>query len=153
MSNIRHETDNQTMYFQTITHTGSMAVLTHECRLVNCSVNFPTIYCESVHLLSCLTLLVGRQEEHPARKNWVMRCQHGHLSGARCKWFAHSPPDATATLSSLASLKSRLVSPFWCRLTQVVLEERPLHGCLSVCLVHSLRPDWSLLYYCFLLLS
>jgi len=35
---------------------------------------------------------------------------------------AYRPADATATPSSLASLKSRLVLPFWCRLTQVVLE-------------------------------
>ena len=33
------------------------------------------------------------------------------------------------TLSPLASFKSRLVLPFWYRLTQVVLEKRPLNGC------------------------
>ena len=31
--------------------------------------------------------------------------------------------DATATQSSLASLKSRMVLPFWYRLIQVVLEK------------------------------
>jgi len=31
----------------------------------------------------------------------------------------------------LASFKSRLVSPFWYRLTQVVLEKRLLNGCSS----------------------
>ena len=31
---------------------------------------------------SALTLLVGCQEEHPACKNWVMRCWCGYLSGA-----------------------------------------------------------------------
>jgi len=30
---------------------------------------------------------------------------------------------------SLAPVKSRLVLPFWYRLTQVVLEKRPLNGC------------------------
>jgi len=31
------------------------------------------------------------------------------------------------------SLKSRMIFlPFWCRLTQVVLEKRPLNGCLLV---------------------
>jgi len=35
----------------------------------------------------CLPCLVGRQEEHPACKKWVMRCWRGYLSGARCKWF------------------------------------------------------------------
>ena len=53
---------------------------------------------------------------------------HGCLSGARCKWFAHGPADATATTSSLASLKSRLGTTYWCRLTQAVLEKRPLNG-------------------------
>ena len=33
------------------------------------------------------------------------------------------------TLSSLASFKSRLVLPFRYRLTQVVLEKRPVNGC------------------------
>ena len=33
--------------------------------------------------------------------------------------------------SSPASFKSRLVLPFWCWLTQVVLEKRPLNGCSS----------------------
>jgi len=51
-----------------------------------------------------------------------------------CKWFVYGPAYATATPSSVASLKSRLVQPFWCQLTQVVLEKRPLNGCLSVCL-------------------
>jgi len=38
-------------------------------------------------------------------KNWVIRCWHGYLSGARCKWSAYGPADGTATPSSLASLK------------------------------------------------
>jgi len=58
---------------------------------------------------SALTLLVGRQEEHPACKNWVVRYWHGYLSGARCIRFAYGPADATATLPSLAPLKSRMV--------------------------------------------
>ena len=32
---------------------------------------------------------------------------------------------------SLAPVKSRLILPFWYRLTQVVLEKRPLNGCSS----------------------
>ena len=59
---------------------------------------------------SALTLLVERQKGHPACKNWVVRDWHCYLSQARCKWFACGPADATATPSSLASLKSRLVS-------------------------------------------
>ena len=61
-----------------------------------------------------------------------MRCWHGSVSGARCKWFAYGPADATATPSSLDLLKSRIVLPLWCQLTQLVLEKRPLSGCLSV---------------------
>jgi len=34
-------------------------------------------------------------------KNWVMRCWHGYLSGARCKWFVYGPADTTAIPSSL----------------------------------------------------
>jgi len=34
---------------------------------------------------SALTLLAGRQEEHPACTNRVMRCWCGYLSGARCR--------------------------------------------------------------------
>ena len=64
------------------------------------------------------------REEHPACKN----CWHDDLSGVGCKWVAYSPADATANLSSLAWLKSKLVSPFSCRLTQVVPEKRPLNG-------------------------
>jgi len=43
-----------------------------------------------------LTLLVGRQEEHPACKNRVMRCWCGYLTAVRCRLFAHGPADATA---------------------------------------------------------
>ena len=46
---------------------------------------------------SALTLLVRRQKEHPACKNWVMRCLCGYLSGAKCRLFAYGPADATAS--------------------------------------------------------
>jgi len=36
-------------------------------------------------------------------------------------------------LTALASVKSRLVLPFWYRLTQVVLDKGPLNGCVCVC--------------------
>jgi len=47
-----------------------------------------------------------------------------------CIWpsWCHCRPK---TPSSLASFESRLVLPFWYRLTQVVLEKRPLNGCCS----------------------
>jgi len=46
---------------------------------------------------SALTLLVGPQDGHPACKNWAVRYWRGHQSGARCKWFAYGPAEATAT--------------------------------------------------------
>ena len=45
---------------------------------------------------SALTLLVGRQEGHPACKKLMVRWWRGYLSGARCR-LAYSPADATAT--------------------------------------------------------
>ena len=45
---------------------------------------------------SALTLLVGRQEGHPACKNRVVGYWHGYLSGARCR-LAYGLADATAT--------------------------------------------------------
>jgi len=68
---------------------------------------------------SAFTLLFGRLEEHPACKKWAMRCWHGYLSGARCRWLAYGPADATATTPSRASLKFRVVLPFWCWLTRL----------------------------------
>ena len=89
---------------------------------------------------SALTLLAGWQEGHPACKNWSVGCWHGYLSGARCRlaygWcHCHS--------LSLALVKSRLVLPFWYRLTRVVPDKGPLNGCVCVCvcracLLHSL---------------
>ena len=35
-----------------------------------------------------------------------MRCWHGYWSGVRCKWFACSPADATAILSSHVTINS-----------------------------------------------
>ena len=105
-----------------------------------CSVNSATgssvdLFCYAVHTqtaFTALTLLVGRQEEHPAFKNWVMRCWCGCLSGARCRLrMVQLMPLHPKTLSSLVSFKSKLLLPFWYQLTQVVLEKRPLNGCSS----------------------
>jgi len=50
--------------------------------------------------------------------------------------FAYGPADATTTQSSLASLESKMVLPFWYQLTRVILEKRPLNGVfLSVLMV------------------
>jgi len=69
------------------------------------------IYCSCMHVadssvFSALTLLLGRQEGHPASKK---------LSGG---------------VLSLASVKSRLVVPFWYWLTRVVPDKGPLNGCV-----------------------
>jgi len=78
---------------------------------------------------SALTLLVGRQEGHPACKKtewWgtgVVICLEWStdLHTAQLMCHCHS--------LSLAPVKSRLVLPFWYRLTPVVLEKKPLNGC------------------------
>jgi len=65
-------------------------------------------------------VLVGRQEGHPACKK---------LSGGVLAWLSVW----SDVPLSLASVKSRLVLPFWYRLIQVVPEKGPLNGCVCVC--------------------
>ena len=64
-------------------------------------------------------------------KNRVVGCWCGCLPGAMCR-LAYDPADATVTLS-LASVKSRLVLPFWYRLTWIVPEKGLLNVCVCVC--------------------
>jgi len=82
---------------------------------------------------SALTLLVGRQEEHPACKNRVMRCWCGRLSGARCRLFAYGPSDATAVPKAHHLLPH--LNPDWFYLSAaglpVALGKRSLNGCSS----------------------
>jgi len=88
---------------------------------------------------SALTLLVRHQEEHLAFKKLSDGVLAG-LFGAKCELFAYGPADATATTSFLALLKSRMVLPFWCRLTQVILKNlKQLQYCgfSSCCLLCS----------------
>ena len=83
---------------------------------------------------SALTLLVGRQEGHPACKKterWgagVVICLE---QGAGLHMAQLMP--LPLTVSCLASVKSRLVLPFWYRLTWVVPEKGPLYGCVCMC--------------------
>jgi len=63
------------------------------------------------HAFSALTLLVGRQEGHPACKK-LSGGMLAWLSGMRCR-LAYGPADATATYTISCSSKSRLVVPFW----------------------------------------
>jgi len=55
----------------------------------------------------------------------------GYLSGARCANDLHGPADATATPSSLASLKSRMVYLSGAALSRLSWKKRPLNGCSS----------------------
>ena len=80
---------------------------------------------------SALTLLVGRQEGHTACKKY---------SGGELVWLSVwsevqtciRPSWCHCHSLSLASVKSRLVLPFWYRLTRVVSEKGPLNGCVRV---------------------
>ena len=82
---------------------------------------------------SALTLLVGRQEGHPACKK---------LSSEVLAWLSVWSEVQTCIWSSgchchslsLASLKSRLVLPFWYWLTRVVPDKGPLNGCVFMCI-------------------
>jgi len=83
---------------------------------------------------SALTLLIGRQEGHPACKK---------LSGGVLAWLSVWsemqtciwPSSCQCHSLSLASVKSRLVIPFWYRLTRVVLDKGSLNGCVGVGMV------------------
>ena len=55
---------------------------------------------------------------------------------ADCLHMVQLMPLYPKSPSSLASFKSRLVLLFWYRLTQVVLEKRPLNGCVHVFSAH-----------------
>ena len=52
--------------------------------------------------------------------------------GADCLHIVQLMSLQSKTPSPLASFKSRLVLPFWYRLTKVVLEMRPLNGVVVV---------------------
>ena len=83
---------------------------------------------------SALTLLVGRQEEHPAHKK---------LSDGVLAWLSFwTVMQMFCMLSSgchchhhLSFQKIQNGLPFWCRLTQVVLEKRPLNAILLILLL------------------
>ena len=92
-----------------------------------------------VSAFSALTLLVGRQKGHSACKK---------LSGVVLAWLSVWREVQTCiwpnwchchSSLSLASVKSRLVLPFWYRLTWVVLEKWPLNRCVCVSVVSDCR--------------
>ena len=88
---------------------------------------------------NALTLLVGRQEGHPACKK---------QSGGLLMWLSVWSKVQTCIWSSwchnhslsLASVKSRLVLPFWYRLTRVFPEKGPFNGCVCTLLMNY---NWS----------
>ena len=84
--------------------------------------NFDFHYWYGFAVFSALTLLVGRQEGHPACKNWVVRYWRGCLSGASCRW---SHMIQLMPLPPLISCSSKIHNglPVWCQLTQVVLKK------------------------------
>jgi len=88
--------------------------------------------------MGALTLLVGRLEGHPACKK---------LCGGLLAWLSVWSEVQTCIWPSwchclsFVSVKSRLVSFFWYRLTRVFLEKWPLNRCVCVCVcvVHGCR--------------
>jgi len=85
---------------------------------------YTTIY---VPAFSALTLLVGRQDGHPACKklsSGVLVWLSVWSEVQTCIW----PNWCHCHSLSLASVKSRLVLPFWYRLTRVVQEKGTLNG-------------------------
>ena len=87
---------------------------------------FPLFSC-----LQCFDAVVGRQEGHPACKK---------LSGGVLAWLSVWSEVQTCIWPSwchchsmcLASIKSRLLSPFWYRLTRAFPEKGLLNGCVCV---------------------
>ena len=89
--------------------------------------------------LQCLTPSVlwccwlgGRKGIRPVKTElsggvlaWLSVCSEAQT----CIW----PSWCQCQSLSLASVKSRLVLPFWNRLTRVVPEKGPLNGCVYVC--------------------
>ena len=124
------------LHFGVFVHFQVVGLYHWPCALHCLSVcmSFPALHstnCIKLDAFSALTLLVGRQEGHPACKK---------LSGEVLAWLSAWSkvqtcirPSLCHCLSlSLASVKSRLVLPFWYRLTQVVLDKGPLNGCVCV---------------------
>jgi len=81
---------------------------------------------------SALTLLVGRQEGHPAVKKterWGAGVVIYLERGADLHMARLMPLPLTVSCFS----KIQIGSPFWYRLTRVVLDKGPLNGCVCVC--------------------
>ena len=85
-------------------------------------------------------LFVGRQEGHPACKKLcggVLTWLPAWSEVQTCRW----PSWCHCHSLSLAVVKSRLVLPFWYRLTWVVPDKGPLNGCVSMA-YHAILVHW-----------
>ena len=98
--------------------------------------NFAALCIFCIFAFSALTLLVGRQEGHPAWKK---------LSGGVLAWSSVwskvqtciQPSWCHCHSLSLASVKSRLVLPFWYWLTWVVPEKGQLNERVCMCILYA----------------
>ena len=91
-----------------------------------------------IFAFNATTLLVGRQEGHPAWKKlsggvlaWLSVCSEVQT----CLW----PSCCQCHSLSLAPAKSRLVLPFRYWPTRVVPDKGPLNGCVRVCVCACVR--------------
>ena len=90
--------------------------------------------CVHLFAFSALTLLVGRQEGHPACKKlewWGT----GMVICLEREADLHMAQLMPLPLTVSCFNKSRLVLPFWYQLTRVVPEIGLLNGCVCVCVL------------------
>ena len=85
-------------------------------------------------MFSALTLLVGRQEGHPA-------CEKTKWWGAGVERGAdlHMAQLMPLPLTVSCFSKIQMVLPFWYWLTRVVPDKRPLNGCVCACVCVCVR--------------
>ena len=87
---------------------------------------------DAEYAFSALTLLVGRQEGHPACKKtewWGTGMVICLEQGADLHMAQLMPLPLIVSCFS----KIQIGLPFWYRPTRVVLEKGPLNGCVCVC--------------------
>jgi len=88
-----------------------------------------------VTLFQCLDTWFGiRKIIRTVRNLSDQVCWHGYLSRVRCMICMWSSWCHCHHIIS-GCIKSRLIWPFWCWLTQVVLGKRPLYRCQLLCII------------------
>jgi len=107
----------------------------------------------NANAFSVLTLLVGRQEGHPACK----KTEWWGASMVRVRADLHTAQLMPLPLTVTCFSKILTVLPFWYRLTWVVPEKGPLNGCVCKCKklisCHWLLSKYTLLPYFYFLLA